>query len=72
MEQKSQQSDNGSVGGDSGMYKMELPDEDDIKNNAFLLSTTMSVGDKSFIDSRQPYKRLAPPPKYFDNEFLHS
>ena len=54
------------------MYKMELPDEDDIKNNAFLLSTTMSVGDKSFIDSRQPYKRLAPPPKYFDNEFLHS
>ena len=34
------------------MYKMEEPDENDIKNNAYLLSTTISVGDKSFIDSR--------------------
>lgn len=51
---------------------MDLPDEDDLKNNAFLLSTSASVGNKSFVDSRQPYKRLAPPPKYFDHEFMVS
>ena len=51
---------------------MDLPDEDNLKNNAFLLSTSLSVGNKSFVDSRQPYKRLAPPPKYFDNEFMQT
>lgn len=49
---------------------MELPDAEDLKNNPFLLSATTSVGNKSFVDSRQPYKHLAPPPKYFDNDFM--
>lgn len=31
---------------------MDLPDEEDLKNNPNLLSTTISVGDKSFIDYR--------------------
>lgn len=31
---------------------MDLPDEEDIKNNPCLLSTTVAVGDKSFIDYR--------------------
>ena len=28
------------------------------------------MGEKSFIDTKQSYKRKAPPPKYFTDEFL--
>lgn len=34
------------------------------------MSDQLSMGPLSFIDSRQPANKLAPPPKYFSKEFL--
>ena len=51
---------------------MDQPDEDEIANNPNIMSTTQAVGKYSFIDSRQKYYKLAPPPKYFSDEFLRS
>lgn len=35
-----------------------------------ILSLTDPVGEYSFIDDRQPYNKLAPPPKYFTPDFI--
>ena len=35
------------------LYAMEAPDEDDFKNNQFIMSHTLSVGKYSFADNRQ-------------------
>ena len=34
------------------------------------MTEVLSIGPQSFIDSRQPPNKLAPPPKYFDEEYL--
>ena len=34
------------------------------------MSDTIPVGKNSFIDDRQAYNKLAPPPKYFTDEYL--
>ena len=34
---------------------MELPDEDQINNNPFILSKVHPMGDMSFVDKRQSY-----------------
>ena len=34
------------------------------------MSLTVPLGKKSFADSRQLYNKLAPPPKYFTDEYL--
>ena len=34
------------------------------------MSEVISVGPHSFIDSKQAANKLAPPPKYFDQEYL--
>ena len=34
------------------------------------MSDTVSVGKHSFIDSRQPYNKRCPPPKYFTEDIL--
>ena len=49
---------------------MDAPSEDDINNNPYILSKTQPMGEHSFIDKRQEYNNIAPPPKYFDDEFL--
>jgi hypothetical protein len=49
---------------------MEIPDENEILNNPFILSFDRPLGDRSFIDSRQGFNKTAPPPKYFTEEFL--
>lgn len=51
---------------------MENPDETEVTNNPYIMSTTIPLGKMSFIDSRQGYVHLAPPPKYFTDEFLMS
>ena len=49
---------------------MEVPDENDLKNNQFIYSMTESVGKNSFADNRQQFQKIAPPPKYFDDEYI--
>lgn len=49
---------------------MDRPDEKDLKENPMILSLTQSVGDYSFIDERQQFNSLAPPPKYFTKDFI--
>lgn len=49
---------------------MDTPDEDQIRDNPYVLSPTVPLGAYSFCDSRQEYYRLAPPPKYFTPELL--
>ena len=49
---------------------MDTPDEKDVKENPYIMSFTVAVGKKSFIDSRQEYVHLAPPPKYFTDQYL--
>lgn len=51
---------------------MDQPDEEDIANNPYIMSTTQPMGHYSFVDSRQGYYKLAPPPKYFSDEFLQN
>jgi hypothetical protein len=41
-----------------------------LTDNPKILSNEISVGKNSFVDCRQPYSHLAPPPKYFDLEIL--
>lgn len=50
------------------MNMMELPDESEINDNPFIQSKTVSVGEFSFIDYRQKYVKVAPPPVYFTND----
>lgn len=49
---------------------MDLPDEDEVMNNPNVWSKTVAVGQKSFVDDRQSYNKLAPPPKYHTSEEL--
>ena len=44
---------------------MDIPSDVDIANNPYVMSKTKPLGNFSFIDSRQLYNPLAPPPKYF-------
>ena len=53
---------------DLGM--MEIPSDVDIANNPYIMSKTKPMGQHSFVDSRQPYNNLAPPPKYFTDQIL--
>ena len=49
----------------------EDPDDQELNENPFILSQGgVSVPANSFVDSRQPYKKKAPPPKYFSEELL--
>ena len=49
---------------------MDVPDMKEIQDNPFILSDKLPVGQKSFIDDRQSYNKLAPPPKYFTDDYL--
>lgn len=49
---------------------MEVPDESDLESNPWVASAKMSVGKKSFADNRQEYQKTAPPPKYFDDDYI--
>lgn len=51
---------------------MDTPDEDQIRDNPYVLSQTVPLGVYSFCDSRQEYYPLAPPPKYFTPELLQA
>lgn len=51
---------------------MDTPDEDQIRDNPYVLSQTVPLGANSFCDSRQEYYHLAPPPKYFSPELLQA
>ena len=50
------------------MNMMELPDESEINDNPFIMSKSTSVGQYSFVDYRQKYVKVAPPPVYFTND----
>ncbi len=50
--------------------KDEEPDEKELNDNQFILSSTASVGINSFVDFRHQYDHASPPPKYFDEEIL--
>jgi len=52
------------------LAKEEEPDEGELDNNPFILAGGRSVGEKSFVDSRQEYDHASPPPKYFDEEIM--
>jgi hypothetical protein len=45
---------------------MELPDEDSLENNTWIWSHTVAVGKRSFVDYKQSYQIMAPPPKYLE------
>jgi hypothetical protein len=47
---------------------MEAPDENEINDNLYIMSTEVAMGAMSFIDNRQSYKKYAPPPKYLTKE----
>ena len=51
---------------------MEAPSEKDMANNNMIMSKTKPMGQFSFVDSRQPYNKVAPPPKYFTDLILTS
>ena len=50
--------------------KEEEPDERELNDNPFIMSTTNAVGPFSFVDFRHKYDHASPPPKYFDEEIL--
>ena len=50
--------------------KEEEPDEKELNDNQFILSSTTAVGPNSFVDFRRDYDHASPPPKYFDEEIL--
>ncbi len=50
--------------------KEEEPDEKELNDNQFILSSTTAVGPNSFVDFRRDYDHNSPPPKYFDEEIL--
>jgi len=45
---------------------MEAPNEEDVEKNPYIWSHTVSVGNRSFVDYRQKYQKLAPPPIYLE------
>lgn len=49
---------------------MERPGEEDLKENPRILSLSQPVGECSFIDERQDFDPLAPPPKYFSPDYI--
>ena len=49
---------------------MELPDEQTLESNTYIWSHTVSVGKRSFVDDRQSYQHVAPPPIYLDGQKL--
>lgn len=50
---------------------MEEPDESELgKDNPFILTGGAPVPKYSFVDFRQGYDHLSPPPKYFDEDIL--
>ena len=52
------------------VFEDEEPEEREINNNPYIFSTTVSVLEHSFVDSRQPYNNHCPPPKYMDEATL--
>ena len=50
--------------------KVEEVTDEELKNNPYLLEETVSVGPNSFVDKRQDYRKMCPPPKYFTTEIL--
>lgn len=48
---------------------MEEPDEDQI-DQSYIWSHDIAVGKKSFVDNRQKYQKLAPPPIYLEGKKL--
>ena len=54
---------------DNDLDQMERPDDHDLEN-PMILQTNESVGEYSFIDDRQKYNKLAPPPKYMTADYL--
>jgi hypothetical protein len=50
--------------------KEEEVDESELRDNPYILSETLPVPPKSFVDSRQPYDPKCPPAKYFTEEML--
>ena len=49
------------------MNMMEVPDESELQNE-YVMSYTQALGPKSFIDSRDPFNPVTPPPKYLTKE----
>ena len=52
------------------MEGMEQPDEKELMSNPYVLSDTLSMGPLSFIDTKVPFNKLCPVPKYFTTDFL--
>lgn len=50
--------------------QMDRPDEKDLQENPMILSLKDPVGEYSFIDDRQQFNPLAPPPKYFTADYI--
>lgn len=48
----------------------EDPDEKELLNNPYIFSDRLPVGPNSFVDFRQQYIRICPPPKYLDEAIL--
>lgn len=57
-------------GSQVGMEDMDYPDEGELQQNPYIMTEVMTIGPHSFVDSRQGANKLAPPPKYFDSEYL--
>ena len=49
---------------------MDRPDEKDLSENPRIWSLSQPVNEYSFIDERQAFNPLAPPPKYFTPDFI--
>jgi hypothetical protein len=48
----------------------EIPDENDLLGNPYILSHTESVPKYSFVDSSQPFDETCPPPVYMPDKLL--
>ena len=62
--------EDGQVAEAVNIAKEEEPDERELNDNPFIMSTTNAVGPFSFVDFRHKYDHASPPPKYFDEEIL--
>ena len=58
------------VSGGRGDFEMDTPDEEDVRRNLNVMSFTESVGPLSFVDERQAFEILTPPPKYLNDDIL--
>lgn len=58
------------VTSDRGDFEMDAPDEEDVRRNLNVMSFTESVGPLSFVDERQAFEILTPPPKYLNDDIL--